>query len=146
MNLILLLSSIQSKQLFPPFLLSANDQQVDAVAADILNSNQDLMQSFNTSIFKTRKLTNPGLEALWEDERFRREEMGIQDQDLSPPSSPPRNRDADFETEVSTVKPNESGHFQMNLDFFLQIKVGKLNFVKDTDHLSGDHIIFLYIS
>ena len=63
------------------------------------------MQSFaaDASIFKSRKLTNPGLEALWEDERYRRQEMGIESEQLSPPGSPPRDRDADFESEVSFI-------------------------------------------
>jgi len=93
---------------------STTELEIDAVAADILNSNQDLMQlsnssvlhssaNQNASIFRSgKKLTNPGLEALWEDERNRRLEMEIEDSSerLSPPSSPPRNegRGADFES------------------------------------------------
>ena len=78
------------------------------MAADILNSNKDLAASLDATatVFKSgKKLTNPGLEALWDDERFRREEMGIEDLDLSPPPSPPRLHSSSgdhFETEVST--------------------------------------------
>ena len=87
--------------------VSNTELEVDAVAADILNSNQDLMQSSlsfvesNDSIFKgNKKPMNPGLEALWDDERFRRLEMEVdQSERLTPPSSPPRNRDADFQTD-----------------------------------------------
>ena len=84
--------------------------QIDAVAADILNSNKDLAASLDATatVFKSgRKLTNPGLEALWDDERFRREEMGIEDLDLSPPPSPPRLHSSSgdhFETEVLKIK------------------------------------------
>lgn len=45
-------------------------------------------------------MTNPGLEALWEDERIRRHEMNLADvEPLTPPSSPPRDKDSNFATE-----------------------------------------------
>eukprot|EP00092_Neocalanus_flemingeri_P026221 GFUD01028422.1.p1 GENE.GFUD01028422.1~~GFUD01028422.1.p1 ORF type:complete len:564 (-),score=168.80 GFUD01028422.1:58-1749(-) len=57
---------------------STSELEVDAVAADILN-HQDL----------TGSSMNPGLVALWEDERERRRKLGISDP-LTPPGSPPR--------------------------------------------------------
>jgi len=57
---------------------STTELELDAVAADILN-HQDL----------TGASMNPGLVALWEDERERRRKLGISDP-LTPPGSPPR--------------------------------------------------------
>ena len=56
---------------------STCELELDSVAADILNSNvgEDGM--------------NPGLEAIWEDERVRRALLDIEDP-LTPPGSPPR--------------------------------------------------------
>ena len=58
-----------------------------------------------TKAGKKKKLTNPGLEALWEDERLRRATLlaGLIDEEdaesLSPPDSPPRNRDSDWKSD-----------------------------------------------
>jgi len=57
---------------------STSELELDAVAADIIN-HQDV----------TGAAMNPGLVALWEDERLRRAGAGISDP-LTPPSSPPR--------------------------------------------------------
>jgi len=57
---------------------STSELELDAVAADILN-HQDL----------TGTTMNPGLVALWEDERERRRKLGMTDP-LTPPGSPPR--------------------------------------------------------
>ena len=52
---------------------------------------------------KKKKLTNPGLEALWIDERMRRATLLTENEDdkesLSPPDSPPRNRTSDWKSE-----------------------------------------------
>lgn len=58
--------------------MSTSELELDAVAADIIN-HQDL----------TGAAMNPGLVALWEDERLRRKKVGMSDP-LSPPPSPPR--------------------------------------------------------
>ena len=58
--------------------MSTSELELDAVAADIIN-HQDL----------TGAAMNPGLVALWDDERIRREKVGMDDP-LSPPPSPPR--------------------------------------------------------
>lgn len=57
---------------------STTELEFDAVAADILN-HQDL----------TGSSMNPGLVALWQDERERRRKLGMSDP-LTPPGSPPR--------------------------------------------------------
>lgn len=57
---------------------STSELELDAVAADILN-HQDL----------TGFSMNPGLVALWDDERERRRKLGMTDP-LTPPGSPPR--------------------------------------------------------
>jgi len=57
---------------------STSELELDAVAADILN-HQDL----------TGSSMNPGLVALWDDERERRRKLGMADP-LTPPGSPPR--------------------------------------------------------
>jgi len=57
---------------------STSELELDAVAADILN-HQDL----------TGSSMNPGLVALWDDERERRRKLGMSDP-LTPPGSPPR--------------------------------------------------------
>merc|ERR1719318_1133382 len=57
---------------------STSELELDAVAADILN-HQDL----------TGSSMNPGLVALWDDERERRRKLGMTDP-LTPPGSPPR--------------------------------------------------------
>eukprot|EP00088_Acartia_fossae_P071157 TRINITY_DN9705_c1_g1_i9.p1 TRINITY_DN9705_c1_g1~~TRINITY_DN9705_c1_g1_i9.p1 ORF type:complete len:582 (-),score=148.17 TRINITY_DN9705_c1_g1_i9:491-2236(-) len=59
--------------------ISTSELEIDAVAADILNCN-DLAGD---------GAMNPGLKALWEDERERRRILGMDDP-LTPPSSPPR--------------------------------------------------------
>lgn len=68
--------------------------EVDAVAADILNSNADLLMSSDSFVNEGKKSGNPGLEFIWEDERLRRLSLGIDiEQDpLKPPVSPPRTR------------------------------------------------------
>ena len=58
--------------------MSTSELELDAVAADIIN-HQDV----------TGAAMNPGLVALWEDERLRRSKVGMSDP-LSPPPSPPR--------------------------------------------------------
>ena len=58
--------------------MSTSELELDAVAADIIN-HQDVSGA----------AMNPGLVALWEDERFRRKKVGMSDP-LSPPPSPPR--------------------------------------------------------
>ena len=58
--------------------MSTSELELDAVAADIIN-HQDV----------TGAAMNPGLVALWEDERLRRKKVGMSDP-LSPPPSPPR--------------------------------------------------------
>jgi len=57
---------------------STSELEIDAVAADIIN-HQDV----------SGNAMNPGLVALWEDERIRRRQNGIEDP-LTPPGSPPR--------------------------------------------------------
>jgi len=57
---------------------STTELELDAVVADILN-HQDL----------TGSSMNPGLVALWDDERERRRKLGMSDP-LTPPGSPPR--------------------------------------------------------
>ena len=66
--------------------------ELDCVAADILNSNEDLMASMGTHDVK--KSGNPGLEIIWEDERLRRIAHGIDldENPLTPPLSPARER------------------------------------------------------
>jgi len=59
--------------------VSTCELEIDAVAADILNSND----------LAGEGAMNPGLKALWEDERERRRQLGIKDP-LTPPDSPPR--------------------------------------------------------
>ena len=61
---------------------ATTELELDAVAADIINK-QDL----------TGKAMNPGLVALWTDERRRREAEGMTDP-VTPPSSPPRDSGA----------------------------------------------------
>ena len=79
----------------PPSLRTSSDLvrqattelELDAVAADIINQ-QDL----------TGEAMNPGLVALWTDERRRREAVGMSDP-VTPPSSPPRDRQAQEKSE-----------------------------------------------
>ena len=61
--------------------------ELDAVAADVLNTNEDLI---NTS----KRTGNPGLEFIWQDERLRRLNQGLslEENPLTPPNSPPRLR------------------------------------------------------
>jgi len=61
---------------------STSELELDAVAVDILN-HQDL----------TGSSMNPGLVALWDDERERRRKLGMSDP-LTPPGSPPRPSEA----------------------------------------------------
>lgn len=63
--------------------------ELDAVAADLLNSNEDL-----TVLKGNKKSGNPGLEIIWEDERLRRLnlDLDLEQNPLTPPSSPPRQR------------------------------------------------------
>ena len=104
--------------------MSVSEIEIDAVAADILNTNDDLMSqtfslpeeisplSLTPPLMKSKhallsgkkkKLTNPGLEALWIDERMRRATLLTDNEDdkesLSPPDSPPRNRTSDWKSE-----------------------------------------------
>ena len=67
---------------------ATTELELDAVAADILNK-QDL----------TGKAMNPGLVALWTDERRRREAAGLTDDPVTPPSSPPRGGQAGQKSE-----------------------------------------------
>ena len=62
--------------------------ELDAVAADILNSNEELIDS------SSKKSGNPGLEFIWEDEKLRRINQGLSlsQHPLTPPQSPPRQR------------------------------------------------------
>ena len=69
--------------------MSTCDIELDAVASDVLNSNVDLMTTLGSH--DDKKSGNPGLEVIWEDERLRRANLGIDDP-LTPPSSPPRQR------------------------------------------------------
>jgi len=62
---------------------SSTELELDAVAADILNTN-DVGSSADIG-----KGTNPGIEAIWEDERERRRLLGM-DEPLDAPASPPR--------------------------------------------------------
>ena len=62
--------------------------ELDAVAADVLNTNEDLVDT------KAKRSGNPGLEFIWEDEKLRRLHQGLslEENPLTPPSSPPRQR------------------------------------------------------
>lgn len=60
--------------------ISTSELEVDAVAPDILNTNE--------AVSSRAKSLNPGLEAIWEDERIRRQLLNLAE-DLTPPSSPP---------------------------------------------------------
>lgn len=66
--------------------------ELDAVAADILNSNEELVNSGPLS--GKKKSGNPGLEIIWEDERLRRiaHDIDFEENPLTPPESPPRQR------------------------------------------------------
>ena len=66
--------------------------ELDCVAADLLNSNEDLMATLGSN--DAKKSGNPGLEIIWEDERLRRiaEGINIEDHPLTPPLSPARER------------------------------------------------------
>ena len=66
---------------------ATTELELDAVTADILNK-LDL----------TGEAMNPGLVALWTDERLRREAEGLTDP-LTPPSSPPRDARAEERSE-----------------------------------------------
>ena len=69
--------------------------ELDAIAADILNSNEDLSSTLGASSQNfAKKSGNPGLNLIWEDERLRRLAYGIdlKENPLTPPSSPPRQR------------------------------------------------------
>ena len=104
--------------------MSISELEIDAVAVDILNTNNDLMSqtlsipdditplSLTPPLMKSRrailsgkekKLTNPGLEALWQDERMRRctllADMAEGAESLSPPDSPPRDIGNDWKSE-----------------------------------------------
>ena len=58
--------------------VSTTELELDAVAVDILNSNEG------------EGNMNPGLKAIWEDERTRRLLLDLNDHPLTPPGSPPR--------------------------------------------------------
>lgn len=74
--------SLLNKQVIEP--VSTCELEADGVAADILNSNDIAEGSDGAGM-------NPGLEAIWEDERLRREILGIEEP-LTAPDSPPRTR------------------------------------------------------
>ena len=87
-------NDMPAEMLAPASLLpiSTCDIELDAVACDIINSNEDLMVTLGPE--DSKKSGNPGLEAIWEDERLRRVNMGLdlEEHPLTPPSSPPRER------------------------------------------------------
>ncbi len=62
--------------------VSSTELEADAVAADILNSNEATGDDDSGM--------NPGLQALWEDERERRRLAGLEEEELTAPDSPPR--------------------------------------------------------
>ena len=64
------------------------------MAADILNTNEDLNVTFGHGQNSKKKSGNPGLNLIWEDERLRRLANGIdlKENPLTPPTSPPRLR------------------------------------------------------
>ena len=45
--------------------------ELDTIAADILNSNEDLSSTLGGSQNFAKKSGNPGLNLIWEDERLR---------------------------------------------------------------------------
>jgi len=69
--------------------------ELDAVAADVLNTNEDLVDT------KAKRSGNPGLEFIWEDEKLRRLHQGLslEENPLTPPSSPPRQRSPNTKTD-----------------------------------------------
>ena len=81
----------------PP--MSVCDLEIDAVACDIMNNNEDLMSTIATDDVK--RSGNPGLEAIWQDEKLRRSAFGydLDEQPLTPPSSPPRQRPSNSVTD-----------------------------------------------
>ena len=81
----------------PP--MSVCDLEIDAVACDIMNNNADLMSTIATD--DAKKSGNPGLEAIWQDEKLRRSAFGydLDEQPLTPPSSPPRQRPSNSVTD-----------------------------------------------
>ncbi len=74
----------------PP--MTTCEVELDAVAADILNSNDDLSGTLGGESCK--KSGNPGLNLIWEDEKMRRMMRGVDlsQNRLTPPSTPPRQR------------------------------------------------------
>ena len=67
--------------------------ELDTIAADILNSNEDLTTTLPGSAEKlTKKSGNPGLEIIWEDEKLRRQvyNVDLKENALTPPTSPKR--------------------------------------------------------
>jgi hypothetical protein len=104
--------------------MSVSELEIDVVAVDILNTSNDLMSqtisipdgmsplSLTPPLMKSKrafisgkkkKLTNPGLEALWQDERMRRATLleGTKEdvESLSPPDSPSRERTSDWKSD-----------------------------------------------
>eukprot|EP00095_Tigriopus_kingsejongensis_P000962 maker-scaffold83_size396513-snap-gene-1.20 protein:Tk00962 transcript:maker-scaffold83_size396513-snap-gene-1.20-mRNA-1 annotation:"hypothetical protein DAPPUDRAFT_301034" len=75
--------------------MASSELEVDGVAADILNTNA----SPSLTSAADRKSLNPGLEAIWDDERLRRQLLELE-AELTPPASPPRPaaRDSDSHT------------------------------------------------
>ena len=69
--------------------VSTSELEIDAVAADILNHHDSASASG----------MNPGLLAIWEDERLRRRLRGLIGEPLTPPSSPPRPEVQETESE-----------------------------------------------
>ncbi len=63
--------------------LATTELEVDGVASDILNSNEAADEDDITGM-------NPGLQALWEDERERRRMKDMEEEELEAPQSPPR--------------------------------------------------------
>ncbi len=93
---IFLPNSIPEAMLMPESVerIATTELEVDGVAADILNSNEAVGDDLAGM--------NPGLQALWEDERERRRLAGKNDS-LTPPASPPRPEAA--------LEPTESEKF-----------------------------------
>merc|ERR1712223_185847 len=76
--------------------------ELDTIAADILNSNEDLTTTLPGSNQKvTKKSGNPGLEIIWKDEQLRRQiyNIDLKENPLTPPTSPPKQLSPSFLTD-----------------------------------------------